>query len=143
MTNEKKKRARGRKEFERHLRGERLTPSEAILAKCYICRVGYADGKYDCVITMCSLYPFMPYEHIKNPIELNMDDSRQTPVYRYGIRAKGRREMIKHWEGKKLTKGGAILANCYDCQGGYTGGKNSCLKPECPLFPFMPYKDIE
>jgi len=41
--------------------GGKLTPKQMILAKCYECMGNYADGKIDCVLTDCSLYPMMPY----------------------------------------------------------------------------------
>lgn len=54
--------AQGKKELCRHLNGERLTRSEAILAKCYECNGCYSDGKADCEIPACPLYSFMPYQ---------------------------------------------------------------------------------
>lgn len=57
----KKIKAQGRKELERHLMGEKLTRKEAILAKCYECMNSYQDGKKDCEIKDCPLYPMMPY----------------------------------------------------------------------------------
>jgi hypothetical protein len=53
--------AQGQLELEKHLKGERLTQRRAILAKCYDCMGAYRDGKVDCRITKCPLYPFMPY----------------------------------------------------------------------------------
>ena len=44
-----------------HLSGEKLTPTQAIHAKCYECMGFYADGKADCGISDCPLYPFMRY----------------------------------------------------------------------------------
>ena len=44
-----------------HLAGEKLTPTQAIHAKCYECMGYFADGKRDCEITDCALYPFMRY----------------------------------------------------------------------------------
>ena len=55
------KEAKGRKELINYLAGTRLTPRKAILSKCYECMNAYADGKADCNIPACSLYPFMPY----------------------------------------------------------------------------------
>jgi len=55
------KEAKGRKELIEYLTGKRLTPRKAILGKCYECMNAYADGKVDCNISDCSLYPFMPY----------------------------------------------------------------------------------
>lgn len=37
----------------------------AIEAKCHDCQGAYIDGKHDCEIVMCSLYPFMPYRKRK------------------------------------------------------------------------------
>ena len=68
------------KEYQRKMKAgelpkpERLTPRErakrnptslkaAILAKCYECCGEYADGRWDCGITDCSLYRWMPYKH--------------------------------------------------------------------------------
>ncbi|OPY76878.1 MAG: hypothetical protein A4E65_03027 [Syntrophorhabdus sp. PtaU1.Bin153] len=55
------KKARGRAERIKHLRGERVTQREAILGHCYDCMGGYTDGARDCEIETCSLYPFHPY----------------------------------------------------------------------------------
>lgn len=61
-------------------------------------------------------------------------------IKKLGIRAKGRKELIDHLKGKRLTRGQAILANCYDCMGFYNGGMSDCRVTECPLYPYMPYK---
>jgi hypothetical protein len=55
------KRARGGKELKKHLAGDRLTQRQAIHAKCYDCMGGYSDGRVDCQLSDCSLYPFMAY----------------------------------------------------------------------------------
>ncbi len=57
-----------------------------------------------------------------------------------GITAKGRKELLAYREGRKLTRAQAIRAKCYDCMGGYDGGKRDCEIPRCPLYQFMPYK---
>ena len=44
-----------------HLSGEKLTPTQAIHAKCYECMGFYADGKADCGIETCPNYPMMRY----------------------------------------------------------------------------------
>jgi hypothetical protein len=51
----------GKADLVRYRKGEKLTQREAILAKCYECMGGYADGRRDCRIKDCPLYPFMPY----------------------------------------------------------------------------------
>jgi len=53
--------AKGGKELKKYLLGEKLTQRQVILAKCYECSNGYADGKADCRIESCPLYLLMPY----------------------------------------------------------------------------------
>ena len=55
------KAARGQKELIGHLEGDRLTLKQAVNAHCYDCTGFFADGKVDCGMKRCSLYPFMPY----------------------------------------------------------------------------------
>ena len=61
----------------------------------------------------------------------------------YGITAVGRLPLGKHTEGNRLTYKQAALAKCYTCMAGYTDGKFDCECPDCPLHPFMPYRDRE
>ncbi|MBW2543950.1 MAG: hypothetical protein JRD43_00480 [Deltaproteobacteria bacterium] len=53
--------ARGKAELLKYLEGGRLTRKEAMLAKCFECCNGYADGKADCGIESCPIYPYMPF----------------------------------------------------------------------------------
>jgi len=55
------RKAKGNTELTKHLKGIRLTQRQMILAKCYDCMNGYLDGKVDCKIKECPLYPLMPY----------------------------------------------------------------------------------
>lgn len=55
--------ARGSKELKKYLEGGKLTFKQAILAACYFCMNGYVDGKVDCEIEGCPLYPIMPYKN--------------------------------------------------------------------------------
>jgi hypothetical protein len=61
-------------------------------------------------------------------------------VKKHGISSKGRTNLIKHLEGKRLTQRQAILANCCECMGYYADGRKDCSMPKCPLYPFYPYK---
>lgn len=70
-------------------------------------------------------------------------ETMMAEIVTHGIRAKGKKEMIDYLKGKRLTRSRAILANCYDCMGGYTDGKYSCRMHYCPLYPWMPYKNKE
>ena len=53
--------AQGRNQLIKHLRGGRLTVTNALKAHCYECLGYYADGKRECACSHCALYPFMPY----------------------------------------------------------------------------------
>ena len=46
----------------------------------------------------------------------------------------GKRELIKHLEGIRLTRQQAIRAQCYDCNG--MGDSGDCDIETCPLIPF-------
>ena len=52
----------GKTNLLKHLRGERLTQRQAILAKCCDCMGYHNDGRMDCRMPHCSLYPFRPYK---------------------------------------------------------------------------------
>lgn len=51
----------GRAEMLSHLGGKSLTRKKAMQAKCYDCMGYYVDGKVDCKVPRCPLYPWMPY----------------------------------------------------------------------------------
>lgn len=53
--------ARGQKEILKHLSGQRLTLKQAVIAHCYDCMGYFADGKVDCNMPDCPLYPHMAY----------------------------------------------------------------------------------
>jgi len=55
------KTAQGQKELLKHLSGQRITLKQAVNAHCYDCAGFYSDGKHDCKMLHCSLFPFMPY----------------------------------------------------------------------------------
>ncbi|OPX73675.1 MAG: hypothetical protein A4E38_00001 [Methanoregulaceae archaeon PtaB.Bin108] len=60
-------------------------------------------------------------------------------IKKYGLKGKGRADLIRHLEGKRLTQAEAIRAYCYDCQGDYADGIADCENPACPLYPYHPY----
>jgi hypothetical protein len=47
--------------FLSYLDGKKLTLLQAVKCKCYDCTGYYADGKTDCGLKACPLYPWMPY----------------------------------------------------------------------------------
>jgi len=64
-------------------------------------------------------------------------------VVKFGKKAKGRAERIKVLQGKKVTRGEAIWANCYDCMGGYCDVVRDCERESCSLYQFHPYKGVK
>ena len=57
------KRAKGKQELIKYLEGGKLTYKQAVLAKCYECTGYCIDGRIDCGISDCPLYPFMPHNN--------------------------------------------------------------------------------
>lgn len=54
-------------------------------------------------------------------------------------RFQGKRELMRHMEGKRLTRALAMKAKCFECTGGYQDGAADCGIPDCPLHPYMPF----
>ena len=61
-------------------------------------------------------------------------DSRLLESAKRGKTRVGKRELIKHLTGQRLTWGQAIKAKCYDCNG--MGEQIDCDNIECPLLPY-------
>ena len=51
----------------------------------------------------------------------------------------GRTQYQRFLNGEKLTYREAVLAKCYDCDGGHSDGRYDCEVLSCPLRMFMPY----
>jgi len=60
-------------------------------------------------------------------------------VEKYGVTAKGKRELLSYLEGGRLTRKEVMLAKCYECCNGYADGKVDCGIESCPLYPYMPF----
>jgi len=65
---------------------------------------------------------------------------RYEEVERYGKLAVGKKELLKHLSGEKITLAQMIKAKCYECMGNYADGKNDCEIKDCPLYSRMPYR---
>lgn len=64
---------------------------------------------------------------------MNLSDVKNSPL------SSGRTRMLKFLENKKLTRGEAVTAKCFECCGGYIDGRNDCCIEDCPLYQYMPY----
>ena len=62
---EKAKVASGKNEYLRYLNGQSISIAQAVKAKCFDCCAYYEDGKVDCGVTDCPLYPWMPFGKAK------------------------------------------------------------------------------
>ncbi len=62
---------------------------------------------------------------------------------KFGIKARGREDLIKHINGESLNKRQRILAKCYECMGGYADGRRDCKIAKCPLYSLMPFRGKE
>ena len=61
-------------------------------------------------------------------------------IVQHGKTAKGKKELLKHLAGGKLTPKQAIHAKCFDCSGYFADGKHDCQMPKCSLYPYMTFK---
>ena len=64
---------------------------------------------------------------------MKLEDVKNSPL------SSGKREMIKHLEGKPLTRKQAMSAKCFECCNGFIDGRIDCEITDCPLYGFMPY----
>jgi hypothetical protein len=53
--------SKGRNMLQMHVGGLRLALPEMLVAKCADCMAMFADGKIDCQVFSCPIYPRMPY----------------------------------------------------------------------------------
>ena len=44
---------------------------------------------------------------------------------------------------EKPTRGKSILAHCHQCMGYWADGRVDCQNVRCPLYPWMPYREME
>lgn len=79
----------GKKELLKHLRGEPLTLKEALLANCYSCSAGYADGRVDCKNPSCPCYGHMPYR--KDKVKRTLSEKQRERMNLSGILARDSR----------------------------------------------------
>jgi hypothetical protein len=70
-----------------------------------------------------------------------MNSKRINDINQNGKVARGRKELLKHLEGGRLTLRQATLAKCYDCMGYFSDGKIDCKMPKCPLHDFMAFNE--
>lgn len=59
----------GKTQYLRYLNGETITRMQAMLSKCFECCGYYADGRRDCLMSDCALYPWMPYKGEEERVE--------------------------------------------------------------------------
>ena len=72
-------------------------------------------------------------------MSVTKDSKRIEDIEKNWMLAKGKKELLKHLHGGRLSASEAIKANCYYCMGGYGDSKVDCNISACPLHPKMPY----
>lgn len=71
------KTVKGKTEFIHHLEGEQLSRKQAIAAHCYECMGYFSDGRQDCRMQQCSLYPFMVFSSKKKKASKVLSDAHK------------------------------------------------------------------
>jgi len=57
------------------------------------------------------------------------------------LRSEGLKYLERYLSGQPLTRRQAMLAKCCECMGYYDDGLEDCEMPDCPLYPWMPYRN--
>jgi hypothetical protein len=60
--------APGNRYLKDYMEGKKLSLNQAVKAKCAECMAGFLDGKIDCGLGDCPLYPWMVYSK-KKPVK--------------------------------------------------------------------------
>ncbi len=96
------KKAKGGKEwFEYAEKKLKLPPNKAILARCYECTGGYTDGRYDCQVEDCPLYPYMPYRKNLVKVKRAMSEKQKEAFQRmsdFPSRSRGTESVVNKAE---------------------------------------------
>jgi hypothetical protein len=73
--------------LDKHLAGERLTRGQALVAKCADCMNRWRDGRQDCRIPKCALYPYRPYQGlgVDDPILEESEGSAEAELDGEGV----------------------------------------------------------
>ena len=61
-------------------------------------------------------------------------------IEKSGAAARGKREYLRFLRGQHLTMKQRVLANCYQCTGMYTDGREDCEIETCAFHVYMPYR---
>ena len=69
-----------------------------------------------------------------------MVDSEFYKSAKAGTARKGKSQLLKYLDGKRLTQRQAIYAKCYDCDG--MGDSGVCEIENCSLYPYSQFKVV-
>lgn len=61
-------------------------------------------------------------------------------IEKYGGAFQGRKELLAHLNGDKLSARQMCKAKCYDCMGYFDDGRQDCQITTCPIYPIMAYR---
>jgi hypothetical protein len=59
-----------------------------------------------------------------------------------GLESGGKRHLIAHMEGKRLSLVQMVKAKCYECMNAFVDGRQDCGISDCPLYPRMPFNTV-
>lgn len=69
------------------------------------------------------------------------DAAKKSALVEAGGTFQGKRELLEHLKGKRLTASQAIAAHCYECCGFFDQGRFDCKTATCSLYPFNPHRE--
>lgn len=62
-------------------------------------------------------------------------------IEKEGLKARGKKELIAHLKGEKISRSGGMRAACYQCMGYFVDGRQDCGIETCPMFAWRPFKE--
>lgn len=65
--------------LKKYAAGGDLTRKESMLAKCADCMANYVDGRADCHVPTCPMYPYRPYQRDGGEEVPEESDAAQPP----------------------------------------------------------------
>ncbi len=61
-------------------------------------------------------------------------------IEKHGLMSSGKTALLKYLRGEPIHRAAAVKAKCCECMGYYADGRVDCENPDCPLYPYMPYR---
>ena len=100
-----------KKYLHRYQIGEKITIKQTLKAKCCECMGDFADGKVDCLIPECPIYPYQPYQ--KSVLRPKRCSKTHTPEERKALGARLHRPKVESVAKNAYLKGNSPQSSSF------------------------------